>query len=60
MAPWLAIQVIQIGIFDQLNQASWLFPLKKKIQSLGRRRDVNAKGNASRGATRFGPVPYAV
>jgi hypothetical protein len=31
---------------------------KKKIQGFGRRRDVNAKGDASRGATGFGPVPY--
>jgi hypothetical protein len=35
------------------------FPLTKKIQGFGRRRDVYAKGNASRGGTRFGPVPGA-
>jgi hypothetical protein len=34
------------------------FSFAKKIQSFGRRRNANAKGNASRGATRFGPVPY--
>jgi hypothetical protein len=32
----------------------------KKIQSFGRRRNVYSKGNASRGATRFRPVPYIV
>jgi hypothetical protein len=58
MAFWLEIHVIQIGIFDQLDQAYWLFPFTKKIQSFGGRRNVNAKGNASRGATRFGLVPY--
>jgi hypothetical protein len=51
------LYVIQIGIFDQLDQAYWLFSFTKKIQSFGGRRNVNAKGNANRGATRFGPVP---
>jgi hypothetical protein len=51
MALWLAIQIIQIGIFDQLDQAYWLFSFKEKIQSFGRGRNVNVKGNASRGAT---------
>jgi hypothetical protein len=59
MALWLAIQVIQIGIFDQLDQAYLLFSFTKKIQSFGGRRNVNAKGNASMGATRFGLVPYS-
>jgi hypothetical protein len=58
MALWLAIQAIKIGIFDQLGQASWLFSFIKKIRGFGRRRNVNAKGNASRGATRFGSVAY--
>jgi hypothetical protein len=58
MALWLAIQVIQIGIFDQLDQAYWLFSFTKNIQNFGGRRNVNAKGNASRGATRFCLVPY--
>jgi hypothetical protein len=53
MALWLTIQIIQIGIFDQLDQAYWLFSFTKKIQSFGGRRNVNAKGNASRGATSF-------
>jgi hypothetical protein len=53
MALWLAIQVIQIAILDQLDQTYWLFPFAKKIQRFGARRNVNAKGNASRGATRF-------
>jgi hypothetical protein len=57
MALWLAIQVIQIGIFDHFDQAYWLFSFTKKIQSFGRLRNVNAKGNASRVATMFGPVP---
>jgi hypothetical protein len=48
MSLWLAIQVIQTGIFDQLDQAYWIFSFKKKIQSFGRRRNVNAKGNARR------------
>jgi hypothetical protein len=59
MALWLAIHVIQIGIFHQLDQAYWLFSFTKKIQSFGGRRNVNAKGNASRGATMFGLVPYS-
>jgi hypothetical protein len=59
MTLWLAIQVIQIGIFDQLDQAHWLFPFTKIIKSFGGRRNVNAKGSASRGATRFGPVLYS-
>jgi hypothetical protein len=59
MALWLAIQVIQIGIFDQLDQAYWLFSFTKKIQSFGGTRNVNVKGNASRGVTRFGLVPYS-
>jgi hypothetical protein len=46
------------GIFDQLGQASFLFSFRKKIQDFGRRRNVNAKSNASRGVIRFGPVPY--
>jgi hypothetical protein len=45
MALWLAIQVIQIGIFDQLDQACWIFSFTKKIQSFSGRRNVNAKGN---------------
>jgi hypothetical protein len=57
MALWLPIQVIQIGIFNKLDQAYWLFTFKEKIQSFGRGRNVNAKDNTSRGATRFGPVP---
>jgi hypothetical protein len=59
MALWLAIQVIQIGIFDQLDQAYWLISFTKKIRIFGLRRNVNATGNASRGATRFGIVPYS-
>jgi hypothetical protein len=54
MALWLAIQVIQIGVFDQLRQAYWLFSFTKKVQSFGGRRNVKARGNASRGANRFG------
>jgi hypothetical protein len=38
MALWLAIQVIQIGIFDQLDQAYWLYSFTKKIQSFGGRK----------------------
>jgi hypothetical protein len=34
--------------------------LSKRKFSFGRGRNVNAKVNASRGATRFGPVPYAL
>jgi hypothetical protein len=48
MALWLAIQVIQIRIFDQLDEAYWLFSFTKKIHSFGGRRNVNVKGNASR------------
>jgi hypothetical protein len=59
MALWLAIQVIQIGIFDQIDQAYWLLSFTKKIPSFGVRRNVKAKGNVSRGATRFGLVPYS-
>jgi hypothetical protein len=59
MALWLAIQVIQTGIFDQLDQGYWFFSFTKKIQSFGVRRNINAKGNASRGATRFGLVSYS-
>jgi hypothetical protein len=59
MALWLAIQVIEIGIFDQLDQAYWLISFTKKIQSFGRRRNVNARGNASRGAGVFGLVLYS-
>jgi hypothetical protein len=55
----LAIQIIQIGIFDQFDQTYWLFSFTKKIQSFGGRRIVNAKSNASRGDTRFGFVPYS-
>jgi hypothetical protein len=40
MALWLAIQVIQIGIFDQLDQAYWLFSFTKEIQSFGGRRNA--------------------
>jgi hypothetical protein len=32
----------------------------KKIQSFGGRKDVSTEGNASRGATRFCPVPHTV
>jgi hypothetical protein len=59
MALWLAIQAVEIGIFDQLDQASWLFSFTKNIQSFGKRRNVNAKGNASRRATWFDTVPYS-
>jgi hypothetical protein len=31
----------------------------KRIQSFGGRRNINAKGNANRAASRFGPVPYS-
>jgi hypothetical protein len=58
MALWFAIKVSQIGIFDQLDQAYCLFSFTKKIQSFGGRRNINAKGNAIRGASRFGLVPY--
>jgi hypothetical protein len=57
IALWLAIEAIQIEILEQLDQASWLFSSAKNIKTFDRRRNVNAKGNASRGATRFGPVP---
>jgi hypothetical protein len=33
MALWLAIQVIQIGIFDQFDQANWLFSFTRKIEN---------------------------
>jgi hypothetical protein len=59
MALWLAIHIIQIGISDQLHQAYWLFSFIKKLQSFGGRRNVNAKGNASKGATSFCLVPYS-
>jgi hypothetical protein len=54
MALWLAIQIIQIGIFDQLDKTYWLFFFTEKIQSFGGRRNVNDKGNTGRGATRYG------
>jgi hypothetical protein len=57
MALCLPIQVIQIGVFGQLDQAYWFLPFTKKIQSFGGRRNVIARINATRGATRFGPVP---
>jgi hypothetical protein len=56
MALWLAIQVIQIGIFDQLDQAYFLFSFTKSFSG---RLNVNTKGNASRGATRFDLAPYS-
>jgi hypothetical protein len=59
MALWFAIQVIQIGIFDQLDQAYWLSSFTEKIHSFGGSQNVKAKGNPSRGATRFGLVPYS-
>jgi hypothetical protein len=59
MALWLAIQFIQTGIFYQLDEAYWLFYFLEKIKSFGGRRNVNDKGNASRGATRFGHVTYS-
>jgi hypothetical protein len=33
MEIWLAIQVNQIGIFGQLDQAYWLFSFTKKTHS---------------------------
>jgi hypothetical protein len=50
----------QIGIFDKLNQAYWLFLSTMKIQCFGRRRNVYTKGNASRVAIMFGPVHYSL
>jgi hypothetical protein len=42
-----------IGIFDQLNQAYWLFSLTTIIHCFGGRRIVYAKGYSNKDATRF-------
>jgi hypothetical protein len=61
MAFLLATEVVKIGIFDQLNQAYWLVSFTTKNQGFGgRQKNVYAKGNVSRGASRFYPVPYFV
>jgi hypothetical protein len=59
MALWLAIQVTQIEIFDQFDQANWLFSFTTKIQRFGGRQNVNAKDSVSGGAKRFVLVPYS-
>jgi hypothetical protein len=56
MVSWLAIQVMVIGLSDQFNQAYYLFSFAKKIQCFGKKRNVYAKGNASR----FRIAPYTV
>jgi len=60
MAPWPAIQAIEITFFGKFDKAYWLVPNQQKVQSNGRRRIIHATRNTSRTATRFRPGPYPV
>jgi hypothetical protein len=48
------------GLLYKLSKLEFLINLIKRVSSFCRKRNVNAKGNASRGAAGFDPLPYFV
>jgi hypothetical protein len=57
--PGLLYKLSELELPTSLIKLISSFLSQRKF-SFGRRRNVHAKGNASRGATRFRPVPYIV
>jgi hypothetical protein len=55
--PGLIYKLSKLEFSTSLIKLNKLISLAKKILSFGRRRNVYAKENESRGATRFRPVP---
>jgi hypothetical protein len=57
---WHPGLIYKLSKFEFSTSLIKLIPLATKIQSFGRRRNVYAKGNTSRGAIRFRPVPHTL